>query len=120
MAVDQKARLTYVSYKGGVFSGTRGLVEYLFGTNTLTWLDPRATDPAGPRRKRLYGSKQRTAARSGRIVYIQLRGDEGTYSGRYTGAVMDLVGELITKAGDKVESVYTARGSIYSKQFPKT
>lgn len=119
MAKDPAAELAYLSYKGGTMAATRGLITALFGT-TLQWEDPRAESPTpGGRRRRLYGSKQRTAARSGKIVYIKLSDNRGTFSCRITGAMLDFLGELISQTGLAVEEVYTARGSVYSRQFAK-
>jgi hypothetical protein len=120
VAKDPAAEIGYLSYKGGTMAAPRGLLTALFG-GTVGWKDPRAASgtPGGPRR-RLFGSKQRTSARSGKLTYIKLANDAGTFSCRITGATMDFVGELVVKTGSKIEEVYTARGSLYTRQFLDT
>ena len=119
MAKDPGAELGYLSFKGGTMAAPKALITALFGTS-LSWEDPRAAAPApGGRRRRLYGSKQRTSARSGKIVFLKLSDNRGTFSVRVTGAMLDFVGELITQTGSAVEDVYTARGSLYTRQFAK-
>ena len=118
MARDPKARIGFLSYKGGSMAAPQGLLEHLFG-GTHQWTDPRlpGSTPGG-RRRRAYGSKQRTLARSGLIGFLELK-DGSVWSFRYKGAMMDFIAELLKESGDKVVRVWTQRGSEYMKQFLK-
>ena len=112
MASNPKARIGTVHLSKGTASATIGLLEYLFGAD-FEWRDPRqgASTPGG-RRRRAYGTRLRTGARGGRVMFLRLV-DGDVFTIRYTGAAMDLVGELLIKAKGKIEQAWTERGTLY-------
>ena len=113
---DALAQLRTLSYPKGTVTATRGLLQYLFGVQFSSWLAP-VSDSTGTsgRRRRKYGTKQRTNARAGRVLYLKLSNGE-TYSVRVTGTDLDFVAWIRERA-DEVEQIYTARGTIYGPQF---
>lgn len=109
---DPNAQLVTLSYTKGTVTGTLGLMSYLFGTKIGTWVDNSAPpDSPGGRRKRRYGSRQRSNARAGRMLFLKLK-DGGVFSVRLTGTDMDFLPHL-QKTGDKVLNAWTHRGTIY-------
>lgn len=117
MAIDPKARKVTVSYTGGTVTLTQGLFLYLFPGEKLEWKDP--TPPGGGglgRRKRIYGSRKRSAAMGGRILTLRLK-DETDWQVRVAGADLDFISNFVMRAGDKVSTVYTRRGTVYAPQF---
>ena len=118
MAVDPKAVKTTVSFKGGTLTATLGLIEYVFGAQKTTW-QPIADAPTVPggRRRRKYGTRQRSQAEGGRVLYFKLD-TGGLWTVRTTGADIDLIDELLVKADTaKLKNVYTARGTKFGPQY---
>lgn len=105
-----------ISYTKGTLTSTRGLFQYLFGDNFSQWDNPvvTGTDATGRRRRR-YGTRQRSNARAGKPVLIELDNGE-MYTARVTGPDLNLIAVLENR-GSKVAGVYTPRGTIYRPQF---
>jgi hypothetical protein len=119
MATNPKARKVTIGYKGGTMTATRGLLEYILGPVVFGWQNMSAP-PSGPtrRRRRKYGTKQRALASAGRDMYLKV--DTGdVFTVRVTGADLDFIDEILVKTDPgKVQSVWTALGTIYGPQFP--
>jgi len=117
MGQDPKARTITVAYEGGTVSGALGLMQWLFGTS-----EPKSgagsigTTQLGRRRYK-YGSRKRDAAASGKQVFLNC-GEEGTYSVRVTGDVVDFIEKALPKVGNRVKTIYTKRGSEYGPTLP--
>ena len=109
---DPNAQLVTLSYTKGTVTGTLGLLSYLFGTKLGDWVD-NAIPPASPggRRRRRYGTRQRSNARAGKPIFLRLK-DGGVFTVRVTGADLDFLPRLAA-AGDKVVNAWTPRGTIY-------
>lgn len=120
MATDPKAKLVRLSYEKGSITLTRGLAEYLFGEVDLQWQTSEGggTDAAG-RRKKKYGTNQKSLARAGKPMSIRI--DDGSvWTVRVSGADIDFLDKALAKAGTKIEEAWTPRGTIYSRQFPES
>lgn len=112
MARDPNAQIVTLSYPKGTVTGTLGLMTYLFGTKLGSWVDNTIPpDAPGGRRKRRYGTRQRTNARAGRMIFLKLTSGK-VFSVRVTGADMDFL-PYLQKAADKVSNAWTQRGTIY-------
>lgn len=109
---DPNAQLVTLSYPKGTVTGTLGLMTYLFGTKIGSWVD-NSVPPATPggRRRRKYGSRQRSNARAGKPMFLRLK-DGGVFSVRITGTDLDFLPHL-EAVGDKVVNAWTPRGTIY-------
>jgi hypothetical protein len=119
MAVDPKSRLVTITYPKGHMTASVGLVEYLLGNVALKW--EKSSTPAAPggRRKRKYGTKQRSSAIGGREITLQT-GDGKSWKVRVAGADIDFIDYILANtAAGKVVGAYTARGSTYGPQFPE-
>jgi hypothetical protein len=118
MAIDPKARTITLTYPGGSVTAVRGLIEYIFGAQQVSWEDPigPATTPGGNRRRK-YGTRQRSAAAGGRVMTLRL--DEGhEWDVRYAGTDLDFLAQVIAKATPgKVLQAWTPRGTIYGPQL---
>lgn len=116
---DLKARLRTISYPKGTVTAPRGLLEFLFGIEFGRW-NKLTVMPAlpGHRRKRRFGCRQRSNARAGKVLFVKdNNGDSWTI--RVTGTDLDFI-EWVSAHGEKIDEIYTARGTIYAKQFPST
>lgn len=120
MAADPKAKLLTVTYPKGTMTATRGLIEFMLGTQTLQWKAPSSGPQLpGSRRKRVYGTRQRAAAAGGRELTVVIN-DGSSWVVRVTGADIDFLDYVLSKAGTtKIQKVYTKRGTIYGPQFPE-
>jgi hypothetical protein len=122
VAVTPNARLQTVSYPKGTATAPKALIAYLFGQNVggLAWTPSRdPADPATGRRRRKYGTKQRSSARAGEAMQVVLDNGE-TYSVRITGthtAFLDFF--LAEGLGAKVLNVLSERGTVYGPK-PQT
>jgi hypothetical protein len=116
MASDPKARITTVSFEGGTVSGAIGLLEWLFDLEKPTWGAGSVGTTQTGRKRYKYGSRQRNNAAAGQEVFLDL-GEEGVYSVRVTGNVVDFIAAILPKTEDRVKRVYTRRGSIYAPTF---
>ena len=117
MAIDPKARSITVSYSGGHVTLSYGLFLFLFPGKKLEWKDP--TPPGGGglgKRKRIYGSRKRSAAAGGLIRTLRLQ-DDTDWQVRVSGADLDFISNFVRKSGDKIIMVYSRRGTIYAPQF---
>ena len=114
MARDPKARRYPVSYTGGTFTASLGLLECLFGPQVLKW-NPGSTGTTPLGRKRYkYGGKQKAAGAAGKEIFLDL-GEAGIYSGRVTGDVVDFLNYVVPKAGEKILAIWTKRGTEYGR-----
>jgi hypothetical protein len=118
VAIDPKARTVTLSYPGGTVTAVLGLIEYIFGTQTIGWqtLAGPALTPGG-RRRRKYGTRQRSAAAGGRVMNLRL--DEGhVWQVRYSGTDLDFISAVISKTvPGRVKQAWTPRGTIYGPQL---
>jgi hypothetical protein len=110
MAVDIKRRNMTINYTGGSCTGAAGLIEFLFGTQELVW----GGDADGAR-KRPYGSRQRSNAAAGEPMVIELVGGE-KYTLRVTGTHKRFITNVCIPNQDKIEQVYSERGTIYGRR----
>lgn len=117
---DLKARMATVAFrngKGGTVTSTRGLLEYVLGVQFNQWDNPaQGGVGASGRRRRKYGCRQRSLARSGKPCVFYLNNGEA-YTARFTGADIDVIDFLAPKMGDRVIRICTPRGTTYQKQF---
>lgn len=116
MATDPKARTMVVSYEGGTVAAAQGLLEWLFGAQQPQWGAGSVGTTQLGRKRYKYGSRQRSNAAAGEQVFLDC-GDEGVYSVRVTGDIVDFIAKMLTKTGDRVKRAYTRRGSIYGPTF---
>lgn len=117
MAKDPKARTMVVSYEGGSVSGSLGLLSWLFGEQQPQWGAGSIGTTQLGRRRYKYGSRRRDAAASGKQVFLDC-GEEGIFSVRVTGDVVDFIDKLLPKTGDKVKQIWTRRGSKSGPTLP--
>jgi hypothetical protein len=119
MAVDPKARLNTISYAKGTVTGPRGLLEYLFGGASFnsSWLEStNPLDNLTGRRRRKYGTRQRSSARAGEPMQLVLKNGE-VYTVRITGTHTRFIDEFLAKGGGlNVANVYSERGTLYGPQ----
>jgi hypothetical protein len=117
MAVkDPKAKRQTISFKGGTVTAARGLIEWVFGKVTLSWDKAGIEAPLGKRRRWKNGIRRRTASAQGESVKIVLDDlDATTYTFRVTGPVLDFVSKVVAEKGDKINEIYTRRGTVYAK-----
>lgn len=113
---DPKKRYACLSYPKGTMYATAGLIQYLTGNN-LEWQDPSiGPGTPGGRRRRAYGTRQRSIARAGKPLTLLLDNGE-TWEARVTGTDLDFLTHVVRKTGNKIVSVYTPRGTVYGAQF---
>ena len=117
MASDPKARITTVSYEGGTVSGAIGLLEWLFQVSKPSWGAGSIGTTQTGRKRYKYGSRQRSNAAAGQEVFLDL-GENGVYTVRVTGNVVDFMNAILPKTGERVKRAYTRRGSVYAPTFP--
>jgi hypothetical protein len=112
-------RLNTITYPRGTVTAPRGLLEYVFGPlkDVLTWEEPgTVADPQTGRRRRIYGTKQRSSARAGQNMVLHLDNGE-KYRVRVTGAHLDFVSNLLGRMlPGKVVLVTSERGTEYGPQ----
>jgi hypothetical protein len=108
MAMDPGRRMITLGFSGGYIYGAKGLLEYLFGSLTVSW---RPVRDAGPR-KRPYGSRQMSNAAAGEVIFLRLVNGQ-IYSLRTTATHRDFLDELILHARDKVLAAWSQRGTLY-------
>jgi len=105
---DPKARRAAINYTGGRLVGALGLLEYLFGVQTVAAPYVVKVDSRG--RRRLGGLLNKTAAIGGKQIIIDTVSGE-SYQLHYTGSLVDwaLSGAPKLKPGVAL-SWSTARG----------
>lgn len=108
MAMDPGRRKISLGFSGGYIYGAKGLLEHLFGSLTVSW---RPVRDAGLR-KRPYGSRQRSNAAAGELIFLRLT-DGSVYSVRTTATHRVFLDELILHARDKVLGAWSQRGTLY-------
>lgn len=122
MAVNPNARLQTVSYPKGTATAPKALITYLFGLNVggLAWTPSRnPADPVTGRRRRKYGTRQRSSARAGEAMQVVLDNGE-VYTCRITGSHTAFIDFFLAEGlGTKVLNVYSERGTEYGQQ-PQT
>jgi hypothetical protein len=98
----------------------RGLLTYLFGTlaSRVTWENPATgPNPTSGRRRRVYGTRQKSSARAGEAMKLLLDNGE-MYTVRVTGPHMDFIGYILSRTQPgKVANVFSARGTEYGPQL---
>ena len=118
MAIDPKARNVTLSYEGGTITGSLGLIQYVFGEQTLSW-DITGLPPSAPggNSRRKYGSRQRSAAAGGKVMFLRLNtGDAWTV--RYTGTAIKFIDAVLSKSiRGRVIQAWTTRGTLYGPQI---
>ena len=119
MAVDPKARLNTIAYSKGTVTAPRGLLEYLFGGSSFnsSWLaSTNPLDNLTGRRRRKYGTRQRSNARAGEPMQLVLKNGE-VYTARITGTHTAFINEFLSKGGGvNVANIFSERGTIYGPQ----
>lgn len=93
-------------------AAAQGLLEYLFGDLQPTWGAGAVGQTQTGRRRYKYGSRKRDNAAAGQSVFLDL-GEEGVYSVRVTGPIVDFVDLVAPRVGEKLKRIYTRRGTIY-------
>ena len=116
MAEDPKGRTMVVSFTGGTVSAAQGLLEWLFGLEQPQWGAGSVGETALGRKRYRYGSRQRSNAAAGEQVMLDC-GDQGVYSVRVTGNIVDFIAAMLPKTGDRVKRAYTRRGTVYGPTF---
>jgi hypothetical protein len=117
MAKDPKARVTTVSYEGGTVSAALGLLQWLFGAEDPKWGASSIGTTQLGRRRYKYGSRKRDSAAAGKQVFLDL-GEDGIYSVRVTGDIVDFIDKMLPKTDNRVKQVWTRRGSKYGPTLP--
>jgi CO dehydrogenase/acetyl-CoA synthase delta subunit len=117
MATDPKARTMVVSYEGGSVAAAQGLLEFLFGAQQPEWGAGSIGTTQLGRKRYKYGSRQRSNAAGGEQVFLDC-GEEGVFSVRVTGDVVDFIEKMLPGTGTRVKRAYTRRGSIYGPTLP--
>jgi hypothetical protein len=119
MAPDPNLSLRTIAYKGGTVTAVAGLLDYLFDnvTGEVSWTAPASpADPVTGRRRRKYGTRQRSSSRAGEAMQLVLKNGK-TYIVRVTGAHIDFVEFFLSQGGgSKVANVYSERGTEYGPQ----
>jgi hypothetical protein len=112
-------RLNTISYPRGTVTAPRGLLEYVFGPlkDRLSWQEQgTAADPLSGRRRRVYGTRQKSSARAGQNLILALDNGE-SYRVRITGAHLDFISNLLGRMlPGRVVGVTSERGTIYGPQ----
>ena len=118
MAIDPKARTITASYPGGTVTGTLGLIEYLFGPQQTEWIQISGEPPVpGTRRKRKYGTRQKSAAAGGEPMHLRIA-DGSVWTVRVTGADIDFIDQVLAKTNPgTVLNAWTDRGTLYGPGF---
>lgn len=105
------AEIVQYGFNGGYIRGPKGLIEFLFGTLDFAW----TTASGDGRYKRPYGSRQRSNAAAGQVMKLKLSTGE-VYSVRTTSTQKAFLSEVISSAGNKIDEVWSERGTIYARQ----
>lgn len=120
MDPNPKLKLNTLTYPGGTVTAARGLLEYLFGdlTTTVSWLAPaHAASAVSGRRRRKYGTRQKSSARAGEAMKIVLDNGE-VYVVRVTGTHTDFIDTILAKVRrGKVANLVSERGTEYGPQL---
>ena len=111
MASNPNAKLRTLTTSKGTITGAKGLMDHLFGAQDTEW----GTTGIFGNRKRPYRSRQRSNARAGEVMFMELTSGD-VYSVRSTMAQKDFISEVIRQAGGKVEEVWSERGTQYGKK----
>ena len=119
MATPPGLRLNTITYPRGTVTAPRGLLEYLFGnlSASLRWEAPgSAVNPETGRRRRIYGTRQRSSARAGERMTLVLDNGE-TYGVSVTGTHIDFISFVLGRVQPgKVANIYSERGTEYGPQ----
>lgn len=119
MATEPNLRLVTLTYPKGTVTAVRGLINYLFGsTSAAVGWTPSANpaDPVTGRRRRKYGTRQRSSSRAGENLTMVLNNGE-KYNVRVTGTHIDFIDFVLAKGvGRKVDNIYSERGTEYGPQ----
>jgi hypothetical protein len=119
MAVNPSARLRTLTFQKGTVTAPAGLITHLFGNSSgqVSWTaSANPPDPVTGRRRRKYGTRQRSSSRAGEVMAIALSNGE-QYSVRITGTHTNFIDFFLSQgAGDKVVNVFSERGTIYGPQ----
>jgi hypothetical protein len=122
MAPNPNLRLTTVAYQGGTATGVRGLMDYLFDTdvNDLEWAaNDNPVSPVTNRRRRKYGTRQRSSSRAGEQMQVVLKTGE-VYTLRVTGTHTAFLDAFLAQGGGVyVSNVFSERGTIYGPRPQK-
>ena len=130
MAIDPKAKVMSVTYDGGRATATLGLLEELFGSQTLTWTAPTAgsfvREPhqrervIGEGSKPVKGSTVQKKGYVGRLASNNASGNPATvyfsdgtsWEVRYAGPFAKLVKAITSGAAkDKIVQIVSERGA---------
>lgn len=119
MASDPNLRLRTVAYSGGTVTAVAGLLNHLFDnvTGEASWTAPaNPADPVTGRRRRKYGTRQRSSSRAGEAMQLVLKSGSA-YSVRVTGTHTNFIEFFLSQGGgEKVANVFSERGTIYGPQ----
>jgi hypothetical protein len=100
-------------------TATRYLLEYLFGEigTSLRWDKiGSSTNPTTGRRRRIYGTKQRSSARAGERMTLKLASGED-WSVRVVGTHLDFIDNLLGRViPGRVVGLVSERGTDYGPQ----
>ena len=132
MATETDAKQITLNYTGGSLTMTRGNAKDLFGENS-SLLSPVgveiSTEVPEHNRTRVIGGdsikvpkhnreyiqwpvSQANNAASGKLIYMEWEGSEGTWSARVTGS-MSTLGTFLNAAAAKPVAFRTSRGTKY-------
>lgn len=119
MVTNPKLKLITITYNGGSVTAARGLLEHLFGdlTTRLSWEVPHTGPaPIGGRRRRKYGTKQKSSARAGEMMRLVLDNSE-TYTVRVVGPHLNFIEFFLARTGPgKIVQAFSERGTEYGPQ----
>jgi hypothetical protein len=120
VAVNPKLKLNTLAFVGGTVTAPRGLLEYLFGnlSTRTSWLaSSEATSGPSGRRRRKYGTRQKSSARAGEAMKIYLDNGE-IYTVRVTGTHTNFIDTILSKVSPgKVANLVSERGTEYGPQL---
>lgn len=111
MASNPGRKLRTLTTSKGTITGAKGLMDHLFGPQDTEW----GTAGLFANSRRPYRSRQRSNARAGEVMFLELTSGE-VYSVRSTMPQKDFLAEVIRQAGTKVEEVWSERGTQYGKK----
>jgi hypothetical protein len=118
MALDPGNRETSIAYEGGTVKLTVGLAEYMFPGLKPAWGAGSIATTASGRKRYKYGTRRRDNNAAGKEVFLDF-GDDGVWSVRVTGNVVDFIEQILPKVGnDKLRQAWTKRGQVYAPTFP--
>lgn len=116
MALQPQGMTLLLSYEGGTISGTKAVLEKIFGNNLkTTWLPPIRTTESGRRIFR-YGRRQRSQAAAGRVTSLRFTDGE-VWTVRLTGSDVAFIDKILSLGDDvRVVEVWSQKGTIYGQQ----